>query len=292
MFAVNENYDVGVLLDCARFAQVAHLRTALVLLALARKLRQKQYGHAQLFRGELHHTRYLADVLLTVFGALSAAHKREIVDHDQVKPFLFAFEPSAFAQYIHRRGERGVVHEYLGHTQRRARVHYLAPLVRALYFAFAHLCEIHLSERAYHTFSQLRRGHFEREYGAYRGLFGLARLSVADMRGSHLAHDVHTYTRFTLSGTGGYDDKITRAQTAEQEIEIAETRSQSPFRFGIAVYRVEIRHRLVYSVFEGHERAYALLLRHVGNDLFRILKRFERIFGSITLFKDLVGCRH
>ena len=82
---VEEEHDIGVLLDRSRLTQVRELRTLVVPeLDRARELRERDDGHVELAREVLERSRDLTDLLLTALG-LGRGHELEVVDDDQVE---------------------------------------------------------------------------------------------------------------------------------------------------------------------------------------------------------------
>ena len=86
--AVDEAYYVGILLYCARFAQVAQLRAfafvALTCLDAAVQLRQGKYGNVQLFCQLFQGAAYVGNFLLAASEIHAACvHELKVVYHYQ-----------------------------------------------------------------------------------------------------------------------------------------------------------------------------------------------------------------
>src|SRR5262245_39743083 len=84
--AMNEDHDVGILLDGAGLAQVGKLRhlvflrASLALLYLAAELRKRDHGHFQLTRKPLQRARNLRNFLLAVLDlAARRAHELQVI---------------------------------------------------------------------------------------------------------------------------------------------------------------------------------------------------------------------
>ena len=81
LFAVNEHHDVGVLLDGARFAQVAELRPVVARgFDLAIELRQAQHRHVQLAGQPFQAARDAGDLLLPRIARVVGLDELQVVD--------------------------------------------------------------------------------------------------------------------------------------------------------------------------------------------------------------------
>src|SRR5581483_8455668 len=110
LVAVDEEDEVGVLLDRARLAQVRHHR-ALVrpLLEPAVELRQRDHGNLQLLRERLERARDLRDLGRPVLALARRLHELEVIDHDQAQRAVLPVQaPRARAQ-LERVQRRGLV---------------------------------------------------------------------------------------------------------------------------------------------------------------------------------------
>ena len=87
--AVDEDHEVGVLLDLARLAQVAEQRPLVgPRLDAARELRQRDHRDLQLAGQDLQATAHLADLLDPALDAAVGAHQLQVVDDDQPEAAL------------------------------------------------------------------------------------------------------------------------------------------------------------------------------------------------------------
>src|SRR6195952_5744340 len=86
VLAVQQHHDVGVLLDRARLAQVAHHRALVgALLGTTVELGERDDRHVELLGQQLDLAGELRDLDLTGLDLLAAAHQLEVVDHDQLQ---------------------------------------------------------------------------------------------------------------------------------------------------------------------------------------------------------------
>ena len=84
LFAVDEHHHVGVLLDRARFAQMAELRLVVARrFDLAIELGQAEHGHAQLAGQALEPPRDPGHLLLPRIARVVGLDELQVVDHDQ-----------------------------------------------------------------------------------------------------------------------------------------------------------------------------------------------------------------
>src|SRR5260221_13692246 len=90
--AEDEHDDVGVLFDRARFAEVGqHWPLVLAVLDRARELRQRHDRDVELLGDALETAGNLRNLLHAVLGAAPipvALHELEVIDDDEVEPFL------------------------------------------------------------------------------------------------------------------------------------------------------------------------------------------------------------
>src|SRR3990170_5227461 len=99
---VQEEDQVGVLLERARFAQVGELRLlALAALHRPRQLRQRHDGHVDLLGQRLQRARNFRDLLLAVLGVASA-HQLQVIDDDHVETVFGLHAPRLGAGLEHR----------------------------------------------------------------------------------------------------------------------------------------------------------------------------------------------
>jgi hypothetical protein len=86
LVAVQEEDDIGVLLEGAALAQVGQHRPLVrTRLQVAAELGQRHHGHLELTGQDLESPRDLGHLDLAVLGVGPAAHELEVVDHDQAE---------------------------------------------------------------------------------------------------------------------------------------------------------------------------------------------------------------
>ncbi len=104
VLAVDEEHDIGILLNGAGFAEVGKLGDGVgTHLHGAGKLGNGEHGHVQLFGHGFQRARYLGYLLHPVFGVLMAADELEVVHHDQAKIAVLGLEPPRHGPDLHHR---------------------------------------------------------------------------------------------------------------------------------------------------------------------------------------------
>src|SRR5215472_15351157 len=99
--AVDEQDDVRVLLDGARFAEVGELRLALLAFWRASQLAENEHGNLQFLRQRLQRARNTGDFFLAVGGAAIQRRNDELnVIHDDERKPSIALQPAGFRSHF------------------------------------------------------------------------------------------------------------------------------------------------------------------------------------------------
>src|SRR5690606_13750430 len=208
LVAVDEQDDVGILLDGARFAQVGHHR-ALVGTRFQRavELGQRHHRHVELLGQGLERTADLRDLGGAVLAVARHLHQLQVVDHHQAQAVL-ALETAALGTQHVRRQRRGVVDEDLGFLQHPDRAGDAAPVL-VLQLAGTQALGVDPAVGGDQAQRQLRGRHFHREHR--HRLLRLDRRVLGDVqREGGLAH----------RGTRGKDDQVRRLQAGGHVVEL------------------------------------------------------------------------
>ena len=100
IFPVDQDHNVGILLECAGLAQVRKLRTMIgSRLGSAAQLRQHEHRHIQLLGEPFKRSRDRAELQGAVLETAAPAHQLDIVD-DQQAQAVFCLQPARFRAHL------------------------------------------------------------------------------------------------------------------------------------------------------------------------------------------------
>src|ERR1700684_3295703 len=110
--AVQEQHNVGVLLQRSRLTKVGHHWTLIgALFKFSRELRQRDYRTFELSRQDLERTAHLRDFDLAVLGTTTRAHQLQIVNNHDAEVAVLLFNASSASAHVHDRQTWVVVNE-------------------------------------------------------------------------------------------------------------------------------------------------------------------------------------
>src|SRR5215475_3920034 len=245
---VQEEDEVGVLLEGARFAQVGELGLlALPALHRARELGERDHRHIELLGQRLEGARDLRDLLLAVFRAASS-HELEIVDDDHVEAVLRFHAPRLRAGLQH--GERGRVIDEDGRLGEPARGVGQAGPVPRVEVSRAHLVGVDAALRAEQALYKLLLGHLEAEHEHA--------LVVAY---PCVLRDVHGEGRFAHGGPARDDDEIARLEARGHLVELAEAGGEPGDVLLLVVELLDLLERALEDGAHGEGRALLAAVR-------------------------------
>src|SRR5947207_5515126 len=129
--AVDENHDVGILLDRTRLTQVPELRrTTPMLLRRAAELGKRQHRNAQLFGDAFELARNVTDLLSSILKAPVAGGELQVVNNQKVQPF-FCFQPARFGSNLQNAQAGSIFDEQRSLRQASQGSRHLAPVLAA-----------------------------------------------------------------------------------------------------------------------------------------------------------------
>nr|GEU28419.1 hypothetical protein [Tanacetum cinerariifolium] len=228
LVAVQEDDDVRILLDRARFAQVGHDGTFVgALLQRAVQLRQRDHRAAQLLGQALERAGNLGDLGSPVVAGLGALHQLQVVDNDQAELAALARQAARAGAHLDRVQGRGFVDEQLGVVHLLDRVGQARPVL-VVEAAGTQAVLVELANRAQHTHGQLGAAHLHRE-DRYRQA-GFDR---------HVFADIDRECGFTHRRTAGHDDQVAALQPRRHAVEIDKARGHAR-DLGLVVARVQL----------------------------------------------------
>ena len=213
--AVQEHYDVGILLDGAGFTEVRQHGPFIVpLLVSTGQLAQADHRHIQFLGHDLQHTGHFADHLLTVLTASSTGcggHQLQIVDDYQAQ----AVDPAAFGVHIRHAQHGVIVNTDIHSIQYAGSGGDLLP-VRLPQRAGNKPGVLHTGFGAEKPGRQLLPGHFQRKHGY--GLF---------LRLRHIQRHVQRKGGFAHTGTGRQQDQVRFIQAADLPVHSGQAGGQA-----------------------------------------------------------------
>ena len=256
--AVDEEHDVRVLLDRARFAEIRKLRP-LVLAALdgARELGEREHRNRKLLRDRLQPLRDLADLEHAVLGlgAGGRPHQLQIVDDDEREP-LGALEPAA-ARAERGEGDRGRVVDM--DRQGGDLAAHLHELVEILLPDLA-AADVVAGDAAFlgeQACRELLGAHLERENrdAALRQRIRPVPLRFRHQRAGRAEPHLDGERGFAHAGAPGEDEEIGGMHAAELGIDIAQPGRQAGDVAGAAEGALGALDRIGERALEGDEPA-------------------------------------
>src|SRR5713226_3717659 len=208
--AIEEEDDVGVLLERARLPQVRELGLlALAGLHCAGELGERHHRHVQLLGQRLQGARDLGDLLLPVLLLVAPTHELEVIDHDQVEPVLRLHAPGLGPRLQH--GEGGRIVDVDGRLRQSARrIGETGPVAR-VEVTGAHLVRVHLGLGAEQPLHELLLGHLEAQHQHPLVVLHPGVLGDVQREGG-LAH----------GGAPRDDDEVARLEARRHPVEIVE----------------------------------------------------------------------
>ena len=264
---VDESYDVGVLLDGARLAQVRKLgtlRTAAHLRGAA-QLRQGDDRHVELLGDGLERTRYESHLLLAVaLRILVAGHELEVVDDDDLDVVMDLQTPRLGAELEDRKSRRIVDEQRCG-AQRLGSRFKMAPLLGR---ETARLDIIAAQSRLGddQTHHQLHGRHFEREE-SHAGL-------VVD---GHVAGHGEHESRLTHRRTGRDDDQVRKLPAERHAVDGHEARRHAVVGAGVLRRLLDLHQRTSQNVLGRLHRTLDMALGNLENLALGISDQFRDV---------------
>src|SRR5262245_59120124 len=273
---VQEEDEIGVLLEGARLAQIGELRL-LTLPALhgARELGEGDHGHVELLGQRLEGAGNLRDLLLAVLRA-ATPHELEVVDHDHVEAVLRLPAPRLRPCLEH--GERGGVVDEDGRLGEPAcRVGQARPVAR-VEIAGAHLVGVDPALRAQEALHELLLGHLEAQHEhplviAHAGVLG----------------DVHGKGRLPHGGPARDDDEIARLEARGQLIELAEAGGESGDVLLLIVELLDLLEGALEDGAHGERRALHAPLGDLEDEPLRVVQHLLDVVAPFVALADDLG---
>ncbi len=216
LVAVDEQDEVGILLDRARLAKVRHHRPLVrPLLERAIELRERHHRHAQLLRQRLHRARDLGDLGRAVLAGRRRLHQLEIIDDHEPKLAVRLHQASRARAHLDGVQCRRLVDQDRRLVQAPERRGEPLPVL-AREPSGAKLVLVEPAHRADQPQRELRGAHFHREHGD--GLAGVERDVLADVqREGGLAH-----RRASCD-----DDEVAGLQARGHPVDVGEARGHA-----------------------------------------------------------------
>ena len=131
LVAIDEQDDVGVLLDRAAFAQVRHHRPLVrPLLERPVELRQRDHRHLELLGERLHRARDLGDLRRAILALRRRLHQLQVVDDDEAELAVLLREPARARAHFDRVQRGRLVDQDRRFVEAPERRRQLLPVVR------------------------------------------------------------------------------------------------------------------------------------------------------------------
>ena len=268
LVAVDEEDEVGVLLDRAGLAQVGEDRPlVLALLDGARELREREDRHVEVAREHLQLARDLRHLLDAVLEVRAGGHQLQVVDDDQPELRLARLQPPRLRAELHHRDRAGVVDVDRRLHQLVAGGGEARPVVLGEP-AVGDALGLDLGLAAHQPLRDLDLRHLEREQGD-RHL-----LADAEVRG-----DAERERRLPHRRPRGEDDEVAGLEARRELVELLEARGDAG---DVGARLVEVRdplEALLEQLLDVREVARDALLRELEDPL----------LGAVDEIGDLAG---
>ena len=268
--AVDEAYDVGILLDGARLAEIGKNRPlVLACLRASVQLRQRDDRYVEFLGESLERARYGRHLLLAAsqFHA-GGVHQLEVVDHDKFHAAFTHKTPRFGAQFRNGEARCLVEIEWSAESQAYARIQ-TVPFIGSQLAAFDFL-SFQIGDVGYKTLHKLDIGHLQGEYRhgdviVYRHILG------------HGEYEC----RLTHGGARGDDDQVgvlpARSHLVQARVAGLQT-GESGLGIGrsLDLFQGEIQDRVYLSHFP-----FEMCLRYIEEFSLRFLKKVVNIVALV-----------
>jgi len=275
--AVQEEDDVGVLLERSALAKVRELGAEVALRARlhrARELGERDHRHVQLLGERLERAGDLGDLLLAIVDARAAAHELQVVDDEHVEAVL-GFHAARLRACLEHGDAGTVVDEDLRLGEPAGGRGEPVPVRRAQKTR-AHGLRVHLGFGAEHALHELLRGHLETEHE-----------HLAAQRYTHVLRDVEREGRLAHAGPARDDDEVGGLEPRRLQVELLEAGGDAGDVLLALVEALDVLERVLEDLAHGQRAALEAPLGEAEDLALRVVdERLHVLLGVEGLGDD------